>query len=268
MTSRLLLGVVAKENVYAPELRAPTKITDSMICARCDGPMVITHDALQRPRKRCPRCDGTAAPKPPHPDQVLVPLTLGKLTADALPPVEPGQLRCQRCAKGVEGDARFHPECAAAIALEKKQRVCICGARFVLAPRSRATECSRCIAARKSKAGVQLCTGCNRIRPRGKGDWAVVKRCDDCTPASPTFSRCLACGHTWPRKPRAHLTYHDCVKCRPAKEKRPRAPAPAKLPAIRPDCGHPYPRRRGRRARDCETCHALAGSPSPAQAVA
>jgi phage FluMu protein Com len=130
MTARLLLGVVAKEPVYAPELRELTPISDSLICARCDGTMVLTPDAIGRLRKRCPKCDGVAKVRH-HPDQVLVPVTLAKLTADALPPVEPGQLRCQRCAKGVDGNVRFHTECAAAAALEKKQRPCGCGARFV-----------------------------------------------------------------------------------------------------------------------------------------
>lgn len=105
-------------------MTAVSNLVDSMICAGCDGEMVITPDAIGRPRKRCPKCQGVAEVRH-HPDDVLTPITvvsLAKLTAAALPPVEPGQLRCQRCAKGVEGDARFHPECQRAQRAEAKER--------------------------------------------------------------------------------------------------------------------------------------------------
>jgi hypothetical protein len=121
MTPRLLLGVVAKEPVYAPELRELTTIADSLICARCDGTMVLTPDAIGRLRKRCPTCDGVAKVRH-HPDQVLVPVTLASLTAVALPPIEPGQLRCQVCARSVEGDRRFCDGCAKARNLSSWRR--------------------------------------------------------------------------------------------------------------------------------------------------
>jgi hypothetical protein len=139
---------------------------ESMICARCDGPMTITHDALRRPRKRCERCDGVAAPRPPHPDEVLRPVTLASLTAAALPPVEPGQLRCQRCAKGVVGDVRFHPECLRARAREKRQRRCSCGAPFVRRHGSSSDACPACVAQRKAKR-PRLCTGMQPARREG-----------------------------------------------------------------------------------------------------
>lgn len=176
-TAPLLLGVVAKEPVYAPELLPRTSIADSLICAGCDGQMVITYDALQRPRKRCPNCDGIAAPKPPHPDQVLVPVTLASLTAIALPPVEPRQLRCQRCAKGVEGHARFHTECARARTIEARQRRCACGAMYVAVGGAKACPVCR----KKSKARPQLCTGCNRLRSGVRGP-RVVRSCSECRP--------------------------------------------------------------------------------------
>jgi hypothetical protein len=185
--------------------RAPSSLlADSLICARCDGAMVLTPDAIGRLRKRCPTCDGVAKVRH-HPDQVLVPQTLVRLTADALPHVEPGQLRCQRCAKGVDGNVRFHTECAAAAALEKKQRPCGCGARFVRPSGSHATECPTCLAARTAPATTQLCTGCNRIRPRLKHMRAVVGRCTDCRPkrvarvpkAKPPQFR-EGCGHAFP----------------------------------------------------------------------
>ena len=84
----------------------------SMVCARCDGAMVITTDAIGRERLRCPRCDGVARRVTVHPDEVLVPQTLVR-AASSLPSVRPGQLRCQRCAKGVEGNGRLCPACTA-----------------------------------------------------------------------------------------------------------------------------------------------------------
>src|SRR5712664_2423357 len=85
-------------------------------CAGCDGPMVVTLDALQRPRKRCPKCDGVSRKRVPHPDTVLVPVQLVKLSAvaSALPPIETGQLRCQYCARGVDGNVRFCAACVEA----------------------------------------------------------------------------------------------------------------------------------------------------------
>lgn len=85
----------------------------SMVCARCHGQMVITKDALQRERFRCPRCDGIARHVRVHPDEVLVPVAL-TASSQLLPPIEPGQLRCQVCARGVTGTERMHPECARA----------------------------------------------------------------------------------------------------------------------------------------------------------
>lgn len=93
------------------ELEAPptfTRVTDSLDCARCDGRMVITRDALGRERRRCPRCDGVSRVRV-HPDEVLLPQ--GLVRAQALPSVLPGQLRCQRCARGVDPSERFCVTC-------------------------------------------------------------------------------------------------------------------------------------------------------------
>jgi hypothetical protein len=76
----------------------------SMICARCDGQMVVTRNAVGVERVRCPRCDGVAKVRH-HPDEVLIPQ--GLVPASTLPPIAPGQLRCQWCARGVSGNARF-----------------------------------------------------------------------------------------------------------------------------------------------------------------
>lgn len=81
----------------------------SRICARCDGQMAITKDAVGRDRLRCPRCDGIAEVRR-RPDDAMVPQ--GLVRANQLPPVAPGQLRCQRCAHGVDGDRRFCPTCS------------------------------------------------------------------------------------------------------------------------------------------------------------
>jgi hypothetical protein len=88
---------------------SPTLTAFSEVCARCDGQMVTKPDAVGRPRLRCPRCDGVSAPRPRHPDDAMLPQ--GLVRVRVLPEVRPGQLRCQRCARGVEGTARFCAEC-------------------------------------------------------------------------------------------------------------------------------------------------------------
>lgn len=101
-------------------------------CETCGTPLVFSPDAIGRLRGRCPACEGTAPRRPPHPDEVLVPQSLVRAST-ALPPIAPGQLRCQRCACGVDGRARFCPEC------ERRRRP---------APKSRRTcarkPCARC----------------------------------------------------------------------------------------------------------------------------
>lgn len=83
----------------------------SEICARCDGAMVVTEDAIGRKRHRCPRCDGVAEPRPRHPDDARKPQALVPI-ASPLPPIGPGQLRCQLCACGVPITERFCESCA------------------------------------------------------------------------------------------------------------------------------------------------------------
>jgi hypothetical protein len=108
----------------------------SMVCARCDGEMVVTKNAVGVERFRCPRCDGVARRVTHHPDDALVPQTL--VRADKLLPlVRPGQLRCQVCAHGVEGNGRLCPACTAAA---KKRAGETRVARGVYAPKP----CTRC----------------------------------------------------------------------------------------------------------------------------
>lgn len=86
-------------------------------CAKCGAAQVTTRDAIGRTRQRCPKCDGVAAPKRPNPNETFMPQALVPVHSQ-LPPIAPGQLRCQRCACGVEGRERF---CAACVA-EKASR--------------------------------------------------------------------------------------------------------------------------------------------------
>lgn len=188
----------------------PSLLADSLICARCDGRMVITKDALQRDRKRCPRCDGVAAPRTPHPDEVKRPLTLAALTAMALPPVEPGQLRCQRCARGVDGDARFCERCEYARELEQRGRPCPdCGNLFlptVSSPR-------RCVPCQE-KANAprpRLCLNCNRLKSGVRGS-RVVNSCNECRSAPPPrpSRQSAAPANQLPRQPGARYRDREC----------------------------------------------------------
>jgi DNA-directed RNA polymerase subunit RPC12/RpoP len=90
-----------------------TRPTASTICARCDGPITITKDAIGRERIRCPKCDGVSRIRP-HVDDVQLPQGLVRANVVELPPLEPGQLRCQVCAGGLNTNDRFHPECRGA----------------------------------------------------------------------------------------------------------------------------------------------------------
>lgn len=111
-------------------------------CARCGRALEFTLDPIGRVRGRCPRCDGVAPKQAHHPDEVLVPQTL-VAAARALPPIAPGQLRCQRCARGVRGHARF---CSPACRDPERPapRPCArCGARF-LPTRRNQSRCDPC----------------------------------------------------------------------------------------------------------------------------
>lgn len=87
--------------------------TASTVCARCDGSMVITRDAIGRERQRCPHCDGVSSVRV-HPDDAQLPQGLVRANVVELPRIEPGQLRCQVCARGLSTNDRFHLECRGA----------------------------------------------------------------------------------------------------------------------------------------------------------
>lgn len=94
-------------------LEQPMQSAQEVLCV-CGLAMVATKDAIGRVRHRCPACDGVAAPRRGSPDDIaLMPQGLVALQ-NMLPAITPGQLRCQGCAKGVEGQARFCARCGKA----------------------------------------------------------------------------------------------------------------------------------------------------------
>jgi hypothetical protein len=95
-------------------------------CPDCHTELEVRLDAIGRTRTVCPRCrPRSIASATRHPDDAFMPQALVRLPrANALPPVAAGQLRCQRCARGVEGKARLCPSCqgAAHRASERSRR--------------------------------------------------------------------------------------------------------------------------------------------------
>lgn len=162
-------------------------------CAGCDTPMVITYDALRRPRKRCPKCDGVSRKAPRHPDTVLRPVVLGTLV---LPPIEEGQLRCQRCAYGVEGTARFCTDCQ-----RHRRRA---GQLSTATPRwhhPQTLTCLSCGSQRPRFGGRATSKSCPSCKPRGARNARIYqpKPCAEpgCrkmfTPTGPRAAYCEAC---------------------------------------------------------------------------
>lgn len=95
------------------ELERTLQTDQDIPCPKCFGPMVTKLDAIGRTYQRCPSCQGLAKPEHRIPGEVLVPQTLIRSNRQrALPPIREGQLRCQQCARGVEGFARFCADCA------------------------------------------------------------------------------------------------------------------------------------------------------------
>lgn len=127
-------------------------------CARCDGRMVITLDAIGRPRKRCPRCDGVSHNRR-HPDEVLIPQGLVRVTP--LPAIEPGQLRCQVCAVGINPALRFCDPCRI-----KRERAV--GRACYHRARGRAV------------GTVRIRCRCGAPRPPKRGALPKVYVCEDC----------------------------------------------------------------------------------------
>lgn len=226
--------------------RAEVAAALSMICAGCDGQMVVTKDAIGRDRLRCPKCQGVSRIRP-HPDQVLVPQGLVR-AASALPQVEPGQLRCQRCARGVAGRARFCSTCTDTRRREKRQVRCACGAVFVRKRRSSARSCPTCRERRAAKP-MQLCTGCHRLQPRPRHGRSVVLRCAECRPKAAEKTRyCTGCGRVSERRS-GRATTKTCAACRRAGNRSSRRYQPKPCA----NCTLPFVPT-GPRARYCEAC--------------
>jgi hypothetical protein len=81
------------------------------------------------------------------------------LLSEPLPPIEPGQLRCQRCARGVEDDMRFCPTCKDAREDERR----------AAAPPRRT---------RKVKPTTRPCLNCHAPMPIRRG--RPPKNCEAC----------------------------------------------------------------------------------------
>lgn len=86
-----------------------------VFCGRCqkDGlrtALVHKLDAIGRTVTRCPICDRVAPPTRLNPNEVLRPQSLIS-EAQLLPACPPGVLRCQSCARPVDGDARLCERC-------------------------------------------------------------------------------------------------------------------------------------------------------------
>jgi ribosomal protein L40E len=150
-------------------------------CPRCSTLLVTTQDAIGRTRHRCPKCVGVAKASYRHPDDAFMPQGLVRV-ASALPAIRAGQLRCQRCAEGVEGRlARFCERCGPP-----------------LSPRETTT-----------------CRTCGSTRLRVPGGWSTWVRCESCPPKTkraPRFAeKVCACGARFvPTGPHAK----HCEHCR------------------------------------------------------
>jgi hypothetical protein len=119
------------------EPRAPTNHLGYPVCPSCRAEMMMVPNRLGAIVDRCPnpKCTGSA----------FKPTTSGY----RLPPVEPGQLRCQVCAEGVAAQDRFCTPCARvrrSILTRRPMRPCLtCGAPT---PRTRGRPKKDCEACR------------------------------------------------------------------------------------------------------------------------
>jgi phage FluMu protein Com len=166
-------------------------------CKTCNEFLVYTPDAIGRLRARCPRCQGVAKQRP-RPNAVLVPMTLAEVERlPQLPPITPGQLRCQRCARGVARRVdRFCAECRPLVAQESRAlrlerekgqpRSCACGVTFTPTFHRQRT-CPDCKTARKRAVTKALWSGATRFAPRTCACGAIF------APRGPSSYRCDAC---------------------------------------------------------------------------
>lgn len=152
-------------------------------CARCaDTELVLTPDAVGRLRKRCPKCDGVSLKRVRHPDELMMPQALVQVNErPALPAIAPGQLRCQVCAHGVEGSARFCATCSS----DRQRPECV--------------------------PALRTCLGCGATSPRPRHGRTTTASCDACK--RPETRICLGCGAVGPRAKHGHSTVEQCRSC-------------------------------------------------------
>lgn len=200
----------------------------------CGAKLELTPDAIGRLRERCPRCDGKAKPPVIRPGEVRrsqeveygrpverrssIALPAGVYR---LPSIAPGEVRCQRCARGVPPNRRVCKPCiadarsaraAARPKKEKPKKLCPdCG---VVELRARSGKygrppqrCEACQAKRKL-GPLPRCWDCKGGAPRGR------KKCDAClakTAAKKAVRTCSKCGGPVPKWKQI------CPDCREAK---------------------------------------------------
>lgn len=184
-------------------------------CPKCGGSVDFTTDAIGRLRERCRRCDGVAPTPFARPGEVRRTQTIeiGAPVVRVAPPIalpagvyrlpeiQLGQLRCQYCARGVEGKRTVCKACVAerraAKAVPKKEKPAkLCRECGVVPLARRAGKfgrppqrCADC-QAKKDLGPVPTCWVCKGEAPRGH------KKCDDCRAktAANRQKKCTRCG--------------------------------------------------------------------------
>jgi hypothetical protein len=146
-------------------------------------------DAIGNLVFRCPVRRPKRAGRTVHPEHTLVPVRLmrqSEALAMQLPPVAPGQLRCQLCAHGVDGKARLCRTCRRSQRNSRRRRwiqrtkkpltVCLCACGRTHETRNGRTTCRTCL----------HCTPVGTVRARAY----KPKPCERChRPFTPTGPR-------------------------------------------------------------------------------
>lgn len=174
----------------APMQERTLHTADTVPCSRCPSAMVARMDAIGRVRYRCPSCDRLAPERPRHPDDERY---LRRPPAYSLPPIVDGQLRCQRCATGVDKTARF---CLACQRLRRRE-----GQQTHQPGRwgeAKTRTCLGCGNVRQRFGGRTTSTACPNCKPTGThGNRVYAARLCACgasfVPTGPNAKRCGAC---------------------------------------------------------------------------
>jgi hypothetical protein len=239
---------------YTPPINIliPKPSTEIPYCSRgCGTAVELTPDAIGRLRERCPKCDGIARPPVLRPGEVrrTQEIELGAPSGRRsialspgvyrLPDIDPGQLRCQVCARGVTGNRRICEPCVA------DRRTAAAAARP------------------KAEKPPKLCKECstNPIRRRDGKYGRPPQRCDACQDRRNGLAKApCACGRDKPRRRvkcdtclAARVGPRACKRCRGTEQLRPKKQLCDKChPATKPGTSaHP-----NFRAKDCARCTA------------